>query len=287
MRAGVPSRTAWRVALRRAAHQAFDDPLIFRDPLALQILGLTDPKVWETEGLRAPRRPHSKSLRAYLVARSRFTEDVLADAIARGVRQYVLLGAGLDTFAYRNPYADVQVFEVDHPDTQAWKLRLLDEHAIALPANAHHVAVDFHVDDLAERLQAAGFNRSQPAVFAWLGVVVYLEEVAFAETLAFLSSCAEESVLVMDYSLPREMLPPLEQLALDSMSERVALAGEPFRLFFSRDEIHHRLEAEGWQVMDNLDREAMNARYFSTSRLKVLGQGARLLAAQLKHVQAE
>jgi len=281
MREGTPSRTAWRVALRRAAHQVFDQPVVFDDPLALRILGLTNSSNLEAAGLRAPSRPHSVSLRAFLVARSRFAEDTLAAAVYGGVKQYVLLGAGLDTFGYRNPFPQVQVFEVDHPDTQAWKLCLLDDHGIAVPQQTHHVAVDFNHDDLEERLRSTGFDPQQPAVFAWLGVVPYLTDEGFAATLRFLSSCAKGSVLVFDYGLPRHALPPLERLALDSMSARVAAAGEPFRLFFMPDEIHHRLAESGWELLHDLDRDAINARYFSQGNLHVLGSGGHLLAARL------
>jgi len=282
MREGTPSRTAWRVALRRAAHQVFDQPIIFDDPLALRILGLTNSSNWDAEGLRAPNRPHSVSLRAFLVARSRFAEDTLTAAVYEGVRQYVLLGAGLDTFAYRNPFPQLQVFEVDHPDTQAWKLHQLEDHDIDVPQQAHHVAVDFHHDDLAERLRSTGFDPSQPAVFAWLGVVPYLTDEGFTATLNFLSSCAPGSVLIFDYGMPRHALPPLERLALDSMSARVAAAGEPFRLFFMPDEIHHRLHQSGWQLLHDLDRNAINTRYFSGSDLHVLSSGGHLLAARLQ-----
>ncbi len=281
MREGTPSRTAWRVALRRAAHQVFDQPVVFDDPLALRILGLTNSSDWEAAGLRAPTRPHSVSLRAFLVARSRFAEDTLTAAVSMGVKQYVLLGAGLDTFAYRNPFPQVQVFEVDHPDTQMWKLCLLDDHGIAIPPQTHHVAVDFNHDDLEERLRSTGFDPSQPAVFAWLGVVPYLTDAGFAATLRFLSGCAKGSVLVFDYGLPRHALPPLERLELDSMSTRVAAAGEPFRLFFMPDEIHRRLTESGWDVLHDLDRDAINARYFSQGNLHVLGSGGHLLAARL------
>lgn len=280
---GAPSRTAQRVALRRAAHQVFDQPVVFCDPLALRILGLTEGSNFEAAGLRAPRRPHSISLRAFLVARSRFAEDTLAEAVrSKDVRQYVLLGAGLDTFAYRNPHADLNVFEVDHPATQAWKLQLLRQHDIGMPAATYHVAVDFQQDDLGECLAAAGFQQDQPAVFAWLGVVPYLRDGEFESTLQFLSGCASGSLLVFDYGLPRSALPQPEQLALDSMSARVAAAGEPFQLFFLPEALHHRLEAHGWRVRLDLDRVEMNARYFADSNLHVLGSGAHLVSAELR-----
>ena len=285
MQAGTPSRTAYRVALRRAAHQVVDAPLVFTDPLALRILGMDASSMGAEQGeLRAPRRPHSIALRAFLVARSRFAEDALAAAVQAHQRvQYVLLGAGLDTFAYRNPYPGVRVFEVDHPDTQAWKLSLLHAAGLAVPAAVTHVPVDFQQQSLDEQLAGAGFDPSHPAVFGWLGVVPYLSAAAFASTLRYLSGCAAGSVLVMDYSLPRESLPANEQLAFDSLSARVAAAGEPFQSFFLPDELHAQLAAEGWRVMEDLDRDAINARYFAAREdsLRCLGSSGHLLTARL------
>ncbi|WP_245536168.1 class I SAM-dependent methyltransferase [Terriglobus roseus] len=269
------------MALRRAAHQVFDQPVVFKDPLALRILGMTSDKLGGTD-LRAPSRPHSVGLRAFLVGRSRFAEDTLAAAVAlRGASQYVLLGAGLDTFPYRNPFVGVRVFEVDHPDTQAWKLSLLARTGIESPANVSHVAVDFHADSLAERLLAAGFESSQSTVFAWLGVVPYLTEEGFVSTMDFLSKCAAGSELIFDYALPREALPYLEQLAFDSLAARVAAAGEPFQLFFTPEEIRERLRGMGWELIEDLDTGALNARYFTEGKLRAIGGGGHMLSARL------
>lgn len=283
MHDGTPSRTAYRVALRRAAHQVFDQPVVFDDPLALRILGLADAsrRTLEQSELRAPARPGSVSLRAFLVARSRFAEDALHTAYSQGVRQYVLLGAGLDTFAYRNPYPDLRVFEVDHPATQAWKLDLLAENGIAVPPQTAHVAVDFQCDSLEDRLDATGFRRDQPAVFAWLGVVPYLSHAGFSATLDYLSACAPGSLLVLDYGVPRDSLPFMEQLAFDSLAARVAAAGEPFHLFFKPSDLHAVLHGRGWQVEEDLHRDSMNTRYFAEGKLRCLGSGAHLLRARL------
>ena len=283
MHDGTPSRTAYRVALRRAAHQVFDQPVVFVDPLALQILGLAnaDRRTLERSELRAPARPGSVSLRAFLVARSRFAEDALHAAHARGVRQYVLLGAGLDTFAYRNPHEDLHVFEVDHPATQAWKLDLLKENNIAVPPSVAHVAVDFQSESLQQRLVSAGFQQDQPATFGWLGVVPYLSHQGFSATFDFLSACAPGSVLVMDYGVPRESLPFLEQLAFDSLAARVAAAGEPFQLFFTPEELHALLRERDWALEEDLGRDGINARYFAEGKLRCLGSGAHLLRARL------
>src|SRR5580658_3273153 len=121
-----PSRTALRVALRRAAHQLYDaQPLVLDDPIAVSILGDTYAEELRRTPTR-PDRPFSVGLRAFLVARSRYAEDTVGRAVVQGVTQYVLLGAGLDTFAHRNPYPQLRVFEVDHPATQQWKHELLE-----------------------------------------------------------------------------------------------------------------------------------------------------------------
>jgi methyltransferase (TIGR00027 family) len=164
----TPSRTALRVALRRAAHQLYDSPVIFPDPVAVPILGQT----YAEELRRTPRRtdrPFSIALRAFLVARSRYAEDNLSRAVTAGVRQYVLLGAGLDTFAYRNPYPGLRVFEVDHPATQQWKRDLLQRSGIRIPERLTYVPVDFESQSLSAQLQTSGFNIHGPAFFAWLG----------------------------------------------------------------------------------------------------------------------
>jgi methyltransferase (TIGR00027 family) len=284
MHDGTPSRTAYRVALRRAAHQVFDQPVVFSDPLALRIIGLAnaDRRTLELSELRAPARPSSVSLRAFLVARSRFAEDAVHAAYGLGVRQYVLLGAGLDTFAYRNPHPDLRVFEVDHPATQEWKLDLLQRNSIAVPASVTHVAVDFQRDSLSDRLAATGFRTDQPAIFGWLGVVPYLSHAGFSATLDFLSACAPGSSLVLDYGLPRDALPFLEQLAFDSLAARVAAAGEPFQLFFNPEELHGDLRRRGWQVQEDLAREDINDRYFAEGKLRCLGSGPHLLRALLE-----
>ena len=171
-----PSRTAWRVAMRRAVHQLLDRPPVLDDPLAVPILGpevaaslRAHPAQFETGRL-------SPYMRAFFSVRSRFAEDQLAAARARGVRQYVVLGAGLDTFAYRDPSPDVplRVWEVDFPATQEWKRQRLSEAAIVEPASVTYVPIDFEHQTLPDVLAAAGFDSSAGAVFSWLGVVPYL-----------------------------------------------------------------------------------------------------------------
>ena len=248
---------------------------------------MTPGKLGVTE-LRAPKRPYSRSLRAFVVARSRFAEDMVHAAVAEGRTQYVLLGAGLDTFAYRNPHEALRVFEVDHPATQEWKRTMLKQHGIAVPETCRHVPVDFERDSLLDRLTAAVFEPDVDTVFAWLGVVPYLTAAAFRSTMQMLGSLGGRTRVVLDYSLPRGMLPPNEQLALDSLSARVAQAGEPFRQFFSPEQIGVELGNSGLGVVRDLDGSEINACYFAgrSDGLRVLGRGAHLLLAE-RHQQRQ
>jgi methyltransferase (TIGR00027 family) len=281
MQAATPSRTALRVALRRAAHQLYDaPPLVLDDPIAVPILG----EAYAEELRRTPTRPDrpfSIGLRAFLVARSRYAEDMLARAVAQGVTQYVLLGAGLDTFAHRNPYPQLRVFEVDHPATQQWKRELLAAGSLPAPRNLTYAPVDFENQTLAEQLRASGFDFASPTFFAWLGVVPYLTRDAFRSTIGFIAAQPTGSGVVLDYGQPRSALPFLEKLAHDSLAARVQLAGEPFKLFFTPPEIAAELTA--FSKIEDLGSIEINARYFAnrTDNLKLLGSAGRFLSARL------
>jgi methyltransferase (TIGR00027 family) len=277
----APSQTALRVALRRAAHQLYDaQPLVLDDPIAVPILGQEYvPELQKTT--TKLEKPFSSALRAFLVARSRYGEDMLSNAISQGVTQYVLLGAGLDTFAYRNPYPNIRVFEVDHPATQRWKRGLLETSGILIPKNLTFVPVDFEHQTLPTQLFTSGFDSSAPTFFAWLGVVPYLTLEAFRSTVRFIATCPPESGLVFDYGQPRSALPRLEQLAHDSLAARVKLAGEPFQLFFTPGEVASELTA--FYNLEDLGSPEINARYFDnrTDNLRLLGSAGRLLSAWL------
>ena len=277
-----PSKTALRVALRRAAHQVHDaKPLVFDDPLAVRILG----KDYAEEVKRTPdsvKRPFSAALRAFMVTRARLAEDVLAAGVRDlGVKQYLVLGAGLDTFACRNPYSHVRVFEVDHPATQKWKKMMLKAAGIVPLEIAQFVAVDFEKDSLRARLKAAGFDEQVPTVTAWLGVVPYLTTEGFRATMRLLARFKAGSEVVFDYSQPRDVLPPVEQLMHDSLSARVALAGEPFQLFFTPAQLAEELEWLGMRVVEDLDSSAMTARYLAGRKdgLLLRGKAGRICVA--------
>lgn len=276
-----PSQTALRVALRRAAHQLYDArPLVLDDPIAVPILGKTYAEELRKTPTR-PDRPFSVALRAFLVARSRYAEDMLSEAVKQGVTQYVLLGAGLDTFAHRNPHPHLRVFEIDHPTTQKWKRDLLANTMLPTPSNLVYAPVDFETQSLSSQLQSVGFDRSVPTFFAWLGVVPYLTLEAFRSTVAFIASQPRGSGLVLDYGQPRSALPLREQFALDSIASRVKRAGEPFQLFFTPPKIATELGA--FYNLEDLGAPEINSRYFAnrTDDLRLLGSAGRLLSAWL------
>ncbi len=256
-------------------------PLVFDDPLAVRILG----KEFYEEVKRTPdsvKRPFSAAIRAFMVVRARLAEDTLAAGVRTlGVRQYLVLGAGLDTFACRNPYADVRVFEVDHPATQAWKTQMLASAGIVPPESARFVAVDFEKDSLRARLKAAGFDERVPTVTAWLGVAPYLTTEGFGATMTVLARFAPGSKVVFDYSQPREVLPLVEQLMLDSLSARVALAGEPFQLFFTPEHLAEELEWLGLRVVEYLEGATLTARYLAGRKdgLQLRGKAGRICVA--------
>src|SRR5579871_72161 len=257
---GRPSQTAFGVARRRAVHQLWDDPKVFDDPLAVRIIGREAAAELE-QNPPADFLP-SRFLRAFLAVRSRYAEDQLALAVERGVLQYVVLGAGLDTFAYRNPFKDVRVFEVDHPATQAWKTRLLHAAKIEIPSSLHYAPVDFERETLPNGLAMAGFKKEEPAFFSWLGVTPYLERETVLSTLRWIVSACPQNGVTFDYSVPRAALAPTQQAAFDALTARVAAAGEPFISFFDPKEFVAELSAMGFGAIEDLDNKAINFRYF-------------------------
>jgi methyltransferase (TIGR00027 family) len=201
MKPDGPSRTALIPARHRAAHQVLDHGSILHDPFAMKILREDEKDVLQF----ANGHPLASIGRLLATARSRIAEDALSEAVDRGTRQIVILGAGLDTFALRNPHRarQIRVYEVDHPATQAWKRRRLAEAQLALPPWLIFVPVDFERDDLREKLIGAGFQRDAPAFFTWLGVVPYLTQNAIESTLEDMVSIPNSEV-VFDYMEPSE-----------------------------------------------------------------------------------
>jgi methyltransferase (TIGR00027 family) len=240
-------------AAARSAHLLVDHvPRIFEDTLASALLGdLADDLI----------RLHSQGgdvenmarLRVVMTTRSRYTEDRLSEAAGRGIAQYVILGAGLDSFAYRSSLADqLRVFEVDHPATQAWKREQLAAAQIAVPSGVTFVAVDFRIDSLADRLIDMGFDRSQPAFVSWLGVTQYLTREDVGTTLDVVGGLAPGTELVMQYLLPREMRDPSGEALANFYMPLSAAFGEPWLTFFTPPEVGELLAARGLAVFEDV-----------------------------------
>lgn len=263
-----------RVALRRAAHQILDDPKVFDDPLALRIVGEKAAAAIRSGADSRAQSRFARYLRAFLAARSRYAEDELAKAREHGVHQYGILGAGLDTSAYRGrgrsgsahgegTPGDLRVFEVDYPATQAWKSEMLGRAGIAIPESVTFVPLDFETQTLAEGLRAAGFDSGRAAFFSWLGVVPYLRRDAILATLSFVGSLPAGSAIVFDYGIPPSSLPLLSRAVYRYLARRVAAAGEPFHTFFDPRELAAILREAGFAHVEDLGPSEIHERYFA------------------------
>ena len=257
MQTGQASKTALRVAIRRAAHQLMEGPRILDDPIAVPLIGSAFPRDME----RAMHKV-ARDFRAFMAARSRYVEDRLAEAVAAGITQYVILGAGLDTFAYRNPFPSLRVFEVDFPATQEWKRGMLRDAGIPLPGNLTFLPMDLEHKALAAGLAESGFDRTRPAFFGWLGVVPYLTLKAFRATLADIASLPVGTGLGFDYALDPSTLGRNGRIAFKALARRVEAAGEPFRLFFTPEALAGELARAGFGRVQQVDSDALNERYF-------------------------
>jgi methyltransferase (TIGR00027 family) len=271
------------VAMRRAAHQIFDQPKVFDDPLAMRILGSGAEERLRSESRFVNRL--GRVVRAAMAARSRYAEDQLAQAVERGTRQYVVLGAGLDTFACRNPHRrqGLRVFEVDHPATQEWKRQRLAAAGIAIPECVTFAAIDFECQTLAEGLHRAGFDMAQPAFFSCLGVTMYLARETVMGTLRFIALGARGGGVALDYLVPPDTLSWTAQLIYSALSRRVAKAGEPFQTFFAPDSLRAELVDMGFRFVENLGASEINSRYFAdrSDGLRVPGLLGRFMSAQV------
>jgi len=276
MQPGQPSRTALGAARVRAAHQLIDGASILVDPLALRILGSDE----ETALRHAQAHPLGARIRLFIAARSRFAEDALAIAAGHGARQLVVLGAGLDTQAYRTPLAErLRTFEVDHPATQAWKRQLLDDASIPLPETLRFVALDFERETLADALRVAGFDPAQRSFFCWLGVVPYLSEPSVFSTLAYIAGLPGGAEVVFDYANPARTVASDGRAAHQALADHVAAAGETFQSYFETPRLCAELTALGFHRVDDLGPEAIAVRFFPAAEHSAPGRGGHIMHA--------
>jgi methyltransferase (TIGR00027 family) len=290
----IPSQTshmAELVARHRAAHQLLDRPPILDDPLAIDILGAEVAAVIRADPARYETERHARYLRAFVAVRARFAEDQLARVRAAGITQYVVLGAGLDTSAYRIPQPELplRVWEVDHPATQACKQERLRDAGIAVPDQVTFVPIDFEHQTLPEVLAASGFDSAAGALFSWLGVVPYLTRSAILSTIDYVAAVTKSGGgIVFDYSLAPEVLTPRQRAVFEALGERVRAAGEPFQSSFAPAQLSDQLRSLGFRFAEDFSTEALNARYLAerTDGLRV-GQLAHVMWAGATSASAD
>ena len=257
MKPNEPSRTALIIARQRAAHQALDHGAILYDPFALKILREDERDVLQF----ANAHPLASIGRLFTAARSRIAEDASSRAVERGVRQIVILGAGLDTFALRNPHgAQIRIYEVDHPATQAGKCERLAEAQIALPPWLIFAPVDFEQDEVGEKLVAAGFRQNAPAFFTWLGVTPYLTQNAIGRTLDYISSIRNSEV-VFDYMEPPEGFSEELRQIEKARAEQLEKMGERSLSRFEPAGIATLLRSHGFCDLEDVDFDEIAARF--------------------------
>jgi methyltransferase (TIGR00027 family) len=277
MRDGQPSQTARGAAAYRAIHQDLEGGAIFKDPFASRILDQETVAALSEIAADDSVRPW----RLFIAARSRFSEDTMADCITCGMRQVVVLGAGLDTFALRNPYAGlgVRVFEVDYPATQVWKRDRIKAAGLVEPPSLVFAPANFEQESLAEGLTRAGFKLDEPAFFQWLGVVPYLTKDTFCSTLKFISAVPQAAV-VFDYAEPFQNYPIERRASVMATAERAAARGEPWLSFFDPVELLRVLRGEGFKEIEDLGLpEIANRFYGALGRDVILGPGPHIVRA--------
>ncbi|WP_106541849.1 class I SAM-dependent methyltransferase [Prolixibacter denitrificans] len=255
-----PDNTAVRTALWRALHVQVDaEPHILEDGIGLKLVA--PPDGWQER----PDMKYTQRLRASVVARARLIEDFVVEQNQQGIEQYVILGAGLDTFAQRRQEAvsPLHIFEIDQPDTMTWKEQRLNEIGLDVPDNLHFVPVDFETSSWWEQLLAAGFNISQPAVVACTGVSLYLTEEAIVAMLKQLAGLVANSQLIMSFYLPLELLDEEDQ-QMQQMAEKGAReAGTPMVSFFNPDKILNLAREAGFKKAKTLSTKDIVEAYFA------------------------
>jgi methyltransferase (TIGR00027 family) len=225
----------------RAAHMILDNPKIFEDPLVLRIIG-PEAESRLRSNLAQFQKPAKCAFRAAMMARNRFAQDELTRSIQRGVRQYVILGAGLDTFAYRNPFPLLRVFEVDHPATQAWKRSCLEKAAILIPATVTYVSVEFERQMMTDALSQSGFKSDELTFISFIGVVRYLSRETFISVMTSLvSSMRTGSEVVFDFDPPPSLLQVLRGQFLPGRTEVIFDSSSFPSLLRRLRDVEHRM----------------------------------------------
>ncbi len=277
-----PSQTAVLTAVARAMHRSDQTPVIFDDWLAEGLAGDDANRI--TQYLRANVPPeHVAAFVRWVGARSRFTEDYVEQALAGGTEQYVILGAGLDSFAYRRRdlLDRLHVFEVDHPASQAWKRSRLDALGVEVPARLDFVPVDFERSTLRRALEQCGFDFAVPAIVSWIGVTMYLTRDAIEATLADLAGTAAGSKVVLTYNQPRELLDDLSAEVARSLMSLAEMWGEPFVSFFAPHDVEALLHRHGFGLVSDVGPDEARRAYFMDDGTVQIAGAQRLASGTL------
>lgn len=282
MNAGGSSRTALTTALMRAVHTRRDRPRLIDDPWGDRLVSAAEKAALYERALAGAAPDTRRRLEALdsqqavldtvlranrtyggVVIRARYAEDALAAAVARGVRRYVLVGAGFDSFIVRQPRfgRDLDIYEIDHPASQAMKRQRLDACAAPIPRNVHFVPADLREESLASVLSRCGFSRAEPAFFSWLGVTIYLtRDVNLATLRAIAASSAPGSEVVFTY-IDQRVLEGRRSAALEQMRARRATEGEPWLSGFDPMTLANDLTGLGLELVDDLGGRDLTERY--------------------------
>lgn len=259
MKAKQPDNTALRTALWRALHVLTDDkPYIIEDRIGYDLI--KPEKDWQER----PDMKYTKRLRASIVVRARFIEDMAKEQIEKGVKQYVLLGAGLDSFAQRNMSisSQINIYEIDEPDTLAWKKEKLIENGYEVADNLHFVPVNFEVSSWWDKLLSKGFNINQPTFISCTGVTLYLNKEAIGDMLKKMTMLAPESVIAIAFYLPIEQLDEEDQPMQKIANEGAEASGTPFVSFFPIEEIVKLANEIGLKEIQTISTKDMTEKYF-------------------------
>ena len=259
MNSRQPDNTALRTALWRALHVFEDEsPHVIEDTVGYDLIKPGED--WRER----PDMKYTRRLRASIVARARLVEDLAKEEIAKGVKQYVLLGAGLDSFAQRNTEVanQVDIYEIDEPDTLEWKKEKLIENGYSIPANLHFVPVDFETSSWWHELINSGFETERKAFVSCTGVTLYLTRDAIEETLQQMTSLAKGSKIAIAFYLPLEDLDEEDKPLLEMSIKGAAASGTPFRSFYRPEEIKNLAENLGYKEIGTVSTKEMRERYF-------------------------
>lgn len=262
----APDSTAVRVALWRALHVQVDPlPHVFEDEVGLRLIAPDED--WRSRPDMDP--DFTRPFRASIVGRARFIEDLVSEHVQRGIDQYVILGAGLDTFAQREPEmgSRLGVFEIDRPGPQAWKRQRLIELGLGVPEWLRFVPVDFEAGDAWwERLASGGFDARRSAIVASTGVSMYLSRDAIASMLQRIASLAPGSTLAMSFLLPIELADPAVRPGLERAEKGARASGTPFISFFTPTEMLALGRQAGFRRVEHISAVALAERYFANRR---------------------